>query len=565
VETPQYAAEVSLGRTVQGMSDDLYRIEDQQDTRRAEDGLNDLLRSKLELTIGEQEGFTNIKGKDAVSRPLMKEYGEKFDDAQKRVAEGLTNTRQKERFGRRAEIARLQYDQDLIRHITQQQDVDAKEVLDGTLDVETQAASLRSNDPSAIALSRKRIAEAVDAYAQHSDWGKEKTASFRLAALSQMHAAVLGQMMATNDDRGARVYFQANRNEIEPKVAEHVQGALEQSGVRGESQRAFDKIIATKPEKDWIGEARAIDDPEVRDQVETRVRQERALREVERKDTEDKRFLSATNTVDQTGSYLKIPPTDWQQMSLQERAALKRYADDKRAGTQPTTNWGVLTRFTEMKPEDQAKLTQADLMREYRPRLDDGAYSHVLSRWQQARDAMEKPEAQQKLSSTLQFDDQTLYTFRSVGGAGWDTPIAKFTPDQSRQYGMFRTEAAVIVESEERATGKEVAATRRQQILDQLVLRYTIARTERGWPDPHKLVIDMSMEERKAGYVELKNMIPANKGHLLSLARRIGAIPIEMTNAQAEKRFADRLQRAYFQAAEGASEEELAATLRGPR
>jgi hypothetical protein len=460
----------------------------------------------------------------------------------------------------------MQFDEDLIRHVTQQTKVHGAEVLEGTADVEVQNASLRYNDPSAIALSRTRLLQAVDNAAADNDWATKKTQAMRLAATSSIHAAVLGSQMAAGQDIAARAYLKANREEIEPKVADQLAKALEVSSTRGESQRQFDRIVAKYPTyQERLQEARSIADEGVRDATEARINQQRVIDDSIEKDASDKRFLDATNTLDKTRRYESIPPADIARMTLQERAALQTYARHKLEGTQPTTNWGVVTKFYALAPEQQAKLTEADMNRKYRPHLDDAAYSHVLSRWQSVRDAQGKPEQAQKLSSTLQFDDQTLYTFRSVGGAGWDTPIAKFTPDQSKQYGMFRTEAAVIVESEERATGKEVAATRRQQILDQLVLRYTIARTERGWPDPHKLVIDMSMEERKAGYVELKNMIPANKGHLLSLARRIGAIPIEMTNAQAEKRFADRLQRAYFQAAEGASEEELAATLRGPR
>jgi hypothetical protein len=106
VDTPQYAAEVSLGRTLEGIGDDLYRMEDQQDTRMAEDGLTQLRRKQLDLTIGEQDGFTNVKSKAAVSRPLVKEYGAKFDDAEKQIAQGLTNERQKERFQKRADAVR---------------------------------------------------------------------------------------------------------------------------------------------------------------------------------------------------------------------------------------------------------------------------------------------------------------------------------------------------------------------------------------------------------------------------------------------------------------------------
>ena len=56
------------------------KVQDQRDQTRAEDAYNEILKRKVDLTIGE-DGFTGKKSGDAANGDLIEDYGSRFQDA----------------------------------------------------------------------------------------------------------------------------------------------------------------------------------------------------------------------------------------------------------------------------------------------------------------------------------------------------------------------------------------------------------------------------------------------------------------------------------------------------
>jgi hypothetical protein len=178
-----------VGGLGQDVATATLREKERYDDVRVEDAFNQLREKQLDLTYGQEDGFANLKGGDAVNRPLLKEWGTKFDDASRGVEETLTDDRQKERFRQRSAIARSTYQADIMRHVASESNHYAETVFKGTIDLETRSAMSNWSDAPAIGLSMERIQNAVKQEADRLGWGADDP---QRAAL-QMHA-VSGSM-----------------------------------------------------------------------------------------------------------------------------------------------------------------------------------------------------------------------------------------------------------------------------------------------------------------------------------------------------------------------------------
>src|SRR3990172_2351573 len=81
------------GGAIAGVADGIGQIVDEE-TRKleelaAQDALNTLERRRLEMTYDPEKGFSNITGSAVLSRPLMKEVPEAFDNEIKTLSAGL--------------------------------------------------------------------------------------------------------------------------------------------------------------------------------------------------------------------------------------------------------------------------------------------------------------------------------------------------------------------------------------------------------------------------------------------------------------------------------------------
>lgn len=135
IDTSSFGAERKLGEVAMAAAADWQRqvaIETERANRvRAEDALNKLLEVDQDLSIGPENGFTRFQGGDAVTRPLAKEYTEKFTEKRKAIASGLGNDEQREIFERRARLVDRQFKGKVLGHIQKEGLIYEKQVLSG--------------------------------------------------------------------------------------------------------------------------------------------------------------------------------------------------------------------------------------------------------------------------------------------------------------------------------------------------------------------------------------------------------------------------------------------------
>lgn len=241
---------MSIGKSIEAGANEIFRAqqieEERINTLRAEEAFNTLRQRQLDLTIGDEDGFTKQKGAAAVTRPLYTEWSKKFEDAELEIAGALSNDVQREKFKSRAAVARLQYQEGILRHLAQEDDAYAKQVYDGVLSTEQQNATAQWDSPNDVALSLERVKNAVEERADRFGWDAEYADAVMRQERGKVHAAVIGQAIATQNYKYAEQWYNENRDDIDPTTAKQLAIAVE-NGTQKELTNGYNtRYLATE-------------------------------------------------------------------------------------------------------------------------------------------------------------------------------------------------------------------------------------------------------------------------------------------------------------------------------
>lgn len=218
-----------LGRDIQVGSEEIFRAqkieEDRIDTLRAEEAFTQALEKKHELTFGEK-GFVNLRGADAVNKPLFNEYGKRLESVERDLTAGLVNDNQRTRFKQRMNVARVQFQEDILRHLAKERMVYGKQVYDGIVDTAQREAVARWDSPNDIAGELVRIGDAVAERADAEGWAPEFAKAELLKEQAKVHTAVVQQALATGNYRYAEEWFKKNSGSIDLATAKVLEAAV---------------------------------------------------------------------------------------------------------------------------------------------------------------------------------------------------------------------------------------------------------------------------------------------------------------------------------------------------
>lgn len=171
----------------------VMQAKEQADTLAAEDAFNKLRQSQMGLMYG-PNGLLNQKGSAAVNRDLPSEYGTQLKASADEIGNGLVNDNQKKLFARRAAQAQLQLQETAYKHVAQQSDVYANQVLEGTLDTESRVAAAGGDMPT----SMLRINAAIDRHAQRFGTPEQEVTSLKMKAADALWSAKIKSLVYTD-------------------------------------------------------------------------------------------------------------------------------------------------------------------------------------------------------------------------------------------------------------------------------------------------------------------------------------------------------------------------------
>lgn len=235
-----------LGAALTSAGDEIGAAMKQEQQRinaaKVEDAFNQLRNTQLELTSGEQNGFVNLRGGDAIKKPLLKDYSSMFSGSAAQLAAGLDNDQQRQAFAQRANVAQSQFTQDILQHLYRENNVYQGQVFNATLDIERRTSASKWNAPLEVESSLARIGAAVGAESKRLGLPEEAAQDLLLQEQAKVHDGVIKQALASKDYVYAKDWFTNHRDQIDTptaKLLEHEVGQATQKQLFNDYQSAY--------------------------------------------------------------------------------------------------------------------------------------------------------------------------------------------------------------------------------------------------------------------------------------------------------------------------------------
>jgi hypothetical protein len=175
----------------------------------AEDALNKLRERRLDLTYGEEKGFTKLQGGDVIKRPVTDEYPQMFQKEIEGISAGLAGKASRDKFNARAAAELNSYKGDVYRHVAQQTDKFYTDTFNSTVAVGAKEANA---SPSMVNSALLRTTEAVDKEIKRRGLtDANEIAVFKQQHVGAIHAAAIDGMLSRNESQAASVYLEMNK------------------------------------------------------------------------------------------------------------------------------------------------------------------------------------------------------------------------------------------------------------------------------------------------------------------------------------------------------------------
>lgn len=449
------------------------------------DAENRLAERSNPLLYDPNEGALAKKGKNALGTPEAT-LG-KFNEIASDIESGLTTNRQKAAFAKVRANRAAQFDLTLRRHVLgEMQQYEAGE-LKSLVDNSVNTAVANASDPARVSYELGNAVDAIERSGPRLGLGPEQVKAEVLKVQTQTHTGVIEQLVAQDRMKAATVYFEEARDagQISGEAQARIVRALEEGSLRKNAQETFDTITATKPQDEWVKEARKIDDPKLRDAVEERVTHQLNVNERIEREQHEALVTKGKNIIDRTGDWTKIPQTEWAQLTVGESAALKAYAEHKVTQVAVKTNPAVYHALTQMATSDDPAQRAAFVklpMMQFVDKLS-------TSDWQQFVDAQGKvrngdAEAAHKLLVDPALQNKMVD--EALTSMGLDPtpklPGTKGYDDQAvYRVNEFRRSVREAVSRQEQRTGKKATDDEVQEIVDLLRTPTGRMMTQDGW------------------------------------------------------------------------------------
>ncbi len=472
-----------------------------------------LAQAETELLYAPQTGAINKKGKDAFG--VHDEVMQSLESRTKEIEEGLKNETQRAAFRQRLAVRQSDIDRQLQKHVSSEIQSYDSQTTESYLANERDAAIANYHDPQRVqdSISRQQyeIMTHADRNGLPDEWVKQKT----VEATSSTHAGIVSRMLANGQDREAKGYFEANRDNFSGKHSAEIEKDLEEGSLRGESQRQSDDIFNkySGSLSQAMEKAREIDEPKLRDEVVGRIKDRFALKEAEKRQWLEGLHKGATDIIDRTGNVDEIPREQWRQFSLSERSALKNYARTKAEGLPVETDWQEYTAMKLMaaNPSTRKEFMQTNI-NALRPRLGDSEYKELVS----IKADLLKGKTPEELDDFRSKDQIVNGVLLS---AGIDASPKEGSDDAKKSLD-FKNAVAAEVRTLQKQTGKKATNEDVQRITDNLMIEGV---TERRWwwSDKKKRLFELSPDD-KSFEIEAKDVPQVERTKIEEALRRRG-------------------------------------------
>lgn len=536
----------NVSAAAQGLIQTAINIEDK--AIKSANELADLETNKIanekesEFMYG-KNGVMNLKGKNALSAPdrVKEEYEKAMDE----IEAGLANDDQKKSFKKSRLMRRAEIDRQITRHVSSEMMQYDTQETEAYIASERDMALKNFHDTNRVDLAVQNQKTEFIKHAERNGLPEEYVKQKINSLQSSTYSSVISKIADGGDDMAAKRYFEKYKDMLSGEDQQKVAKLLDESTLRGESQRQSDKIWNGSgfDYSTAVAKAEKISDPKLRDETVRRIRQKQDDYMSGIKAREENNFMAASE-------YIKgapgvdpkdaMPVSQWESLTLQQQAALRKYSNN------PTNNDKVWLDFLDQNPKEMATMSRAEFEQKYWVNFDDGHRSRAETMWKNAVESKGKP-SDMKVTNTLTFLNRIDNTLRNSKFIDPNKKKADFNDSEAEMYSKFEQEAARRLEDFEvnelggkrQATGQEV-----QKIMDDMVTKKVFVDKGWLWKTPTaKPTFALTDDERPVAYLPIKQIPVKERNAIENLIKHKG-----------KKYSVDKLQRAYAAYVDGKRE-----------
>lgn len=455
---------------------------------------------------------------------LQEQLNPEIDKSIKEIEDSLANDEQKLAFKREVVGARSSFNRMMNDHGNRE----FKKVF--TVKTESILKSNFKNavenfaDENAIKGSIKDSKDKYKFYAEMQGIPKEER-DLKLAKIeSDTHVGVLQRIADGGADLKAKEYYKKHKKNIDPVAYGKIEKALEETNLRGESQRRSDTIWL-KSEKDIqaaITSAEKISDPKTRDETIRRLKVKESERQAFKKVNQEKSWEQATefvkNNLDKDPKDV-MPSSLWTSLTLGQQTSLSKYQ------ATPKNNDKTWLKFLDMSAKEMSDLPLAEFEEKYWTSFDSAHRNRAESMWKNSKEAAKQGKAP-VLTSPMSFSSQIHKSLQSAKIIRADKTRAKLGKKESERYVQFEQRAAEALEEFEvqELQGKRKATFKeRQQVLDSILLDTVFIDKSFFGRGNDKVPTAMILEDERGDiYVPLKEVPDSWQKYIRNIAKSNG-------------------------------------------
>lgn len=348
----------STANSVAGMSKEVAgavsRWQDEIDRTNAKDAINKTQQQLRDLETNQENGWATILGENALKRPdgksLVDEYQLKAKEVIDAQLSELKTSAARKYFERYAETAYQQNGNRLQTHLINQQKIYDKAVSAAT--IKTAQDDIRSGD-----LARMRSGFAVLEAEYQNLANKTGLPVDRYETVGTMHAIAIENFIDGKNPDAAAAWLDANKGSMSREQIRKARELIKAGKTTAQADELAPKMIHAYGDSraELLKKVQGIEDEELREKVERRVRKQLAaedqIKKAELKEATDQYWQFVDNDEEPPDSLIaqikELDPGKWRQL----RKAQRRTESDPK----------VLEDLTNMMFKDPTKFADLDL------------------------------------------------------------------------------------------------------------------------------------------------------------------------------------------------------------
>lgn len=419
---------------------------------------------ELKSLYDPQAGALQRKGSDSFTLPEA--VDQDFEKVSSEIEQGLGNADQKLAFAKMKAQRGGNVRMTVARHVAgQRQAFDASE-FDATVKNKSSLAIANALDPRRAASELSDGVTAIQQFGQRNGMGKEAISEQVNAFRSDTHIGIISNLLANEQTKAAQIYFEETKHDISGNKLDDVTRALNVGTTRKRAQEETARILAEGGTlQQQRAAAKAIDDPDVQDEVLQRIEHEEGIRQAQERHTDETNLNTAYNIVTQTHDVNKIPPGLLSDLGTHQ-PALRSYAESLSQGvpirTNPQTLYDLLT-LSSVNPDEFLKTNLMGHMGD----VGKEDLEQLMRMQSSMRSGTPKTTDGIFVSERAQNDivDEAL---RKAGLVGTPTELKKDKPLSDR-IDALRRSVREATNRQQQVTGKHVTDEDMQGIVDRLM------------------------------------------------------------------------------------------------